>query len=125
MFLFGLFAVFGFLCAWCFLVVCGVVLPPFFVFTPVELHHTAIALRTQEASAVSASPAVIRIASKHLHNDLARAIEKNIPSFWHIHPQSTVGTFWRPIVPVSPCQWQFWPSAMGPVLQLSNAEVRK
>ena len=73
MFLFGLFAVFGFLFAWCFLVVCGVVLPPFF--TLVELHHTAIALRTQEASAVSASPAVLRIASKHLHNDLARAIE--------------------------------------------------
>ena len=48
---------------------------PFFVFTSVELHHTAIALRTQEASAVSASPAVIRIASEHLHNDLARAIE--------------------------------------------------
>ena len=43
--------------------------------TPVELHHTAIHYEHRKPSTVSASPAVIRIASKHLHNDLARAIE--------------------------------------------------
>ena len=40
-----------------------------------ERQHTASAPRAQEANSVLASLAVISRASKHLHDDLAKAIE--------------------------------------------------
>ena len=46
-----------------------------FLYSSVERHHTSLALRTQEAATALASLAGISAASKHLHNDLAKAIE--------------------------------------------------
>ena len=40
-----------------------------------ECHHTAWHYEYRKLTTVSASPAVISTASKHLHNDLAKAIE--------------------------------------------------
>ena len=40
-----------------------------------ERHHTASALRAQEAYYSIGFTCVISTASKHLHNDLAKAIE--------------------------------------------------
>ena len=58
---------------WFLLGVCGCCLVLFS--SSVERHHTALALQYRKLTTVSASLAVIRTASKHLHNDLAEAIE--------------------------------------------------
>ena len=46
-----------------------------FPFLSAERQHTSLALRPQEAATALASLAEISAASKHLHNDLAKAVE--------------------------------------------------